>query len=548
MRSLRTRITLMTVLVLMVAVVVVSATTVVFLRNNEHRKSDQLLLLLCETGEKNLDYYFNSTQKSVAKVASYAQMDLKGMDDEQLASNVDNVRKYFDETASKTNGVLTYYYRIDPAVSDTVKGFWYTDLEGEGFMEHQVTDIALYDTEDTNNLVWFTVPKNKGEAIWLPPYITDNLDKRVISYNVPVYYREEFVGVVGIEIDYTTMAEQVDSIRLFSNGYAFLSDEEGNLFYHPRIDVTQLTEDTIPKAPEGALSESTFMRYTYDGVEKIGAWLPLGNGMRMNVVAPVSEAEGDWKQLIWNIVIISVVVIIAASVFTMFYTKRIAKPLKQLTEAAEQVDRGNYEFTLDYDKDDEVGKLTKAFKLLSGHMKDNIIKLNNQVFVDALTKVKNKGAFSAALEDLQKQTDREGERMEFAIGVFDCDYLKTVNDKYGHDKGDIYLKAACNAICRTFRHSPVYRIGGDEFAAILRNEDYQNRETLVHQLEVMATTINSSTENQWEQVHISKGIAEYDPHSDTAVIDVVRRADKIMYEDKRLRKEAQGRAMKEKNS
>lgn len=538
MRSLRTRITLMTVLVLMVAVVVISATTVLFLRNNEHRKSDQLLLLLCETGEKNLDYYFNSTQKSVAKVASYAQMDLKGLDDEQLASNVDNVRKYFDETASKTNGVLTYYYRIDPEVSDKVKGFWYTDLEGEGFVEHQVTDISQYDTADTDNLVWFTVPKNKGEAIWLPPYVTDNLDKRVISYNVPVYYREDFVGVVGIEIDYTTMAEQVDSIRLFSNGYAFLSDEEGNLFYHPRIDVTQLTEDNMPKVPEGALSESTFMRYTYDGVEKIGAWLPLSNGMRMNVVAPVSEAEGDWQQLIWNILIVAVIVLIAASVFTMFYTKRIVKPLKQLTEAAEQVDRGNYEFTLDYDKDDEVGKLTKAFKLLSGHMKDNIINLNNQVFVDALTKVKNKGAFSAALEDLQKQTDREGERMEFAIGVFDCDYLKTVNDKYGHDKGDIYLKAACNAICRTFRHSPVYRIGGDEFAAILRNEDYQNRETLVNQFEVFVTTLNSSTENQWEQVHVSKGIAVYDPHSDTAVSDVVRRADKIMYDNKRKRKEA----------
>ena len=42
--------------------------------------------------------------------------------------------------------------------------------------------------------------------------------------------------------------------------------------------------------------------------------------------------------------------------------------------------------------------------------------------------------------------------------------------------------------------------------------------------------------NQWEQVHVSMGIAVYDPQRDDAVNDVVRRADQIMYENKRIRK------------
>ena len=536
MRSLRTRITIMTVFVLIITVIFMSVLSVIFIRNNELRKSDQLLLLLCETGDKNLDYYFNSTQKSVTKVASFAETDLDGLETEKLQKHVDRVRDFFEETAYKTNGVLTYYYRIDPAVSDTVKGFWYTDLYGEGFVEHEVTDITQYDTSDTSKLVWFTVPKNKGEAIWLSPYITDNLDKRVISYNVPVYYSGQFIGVVGIEIDYTTMAEQVDSIRLFGNGYAFLSDADGNIFYHPFIDVTQLTKETMPAVPDGALDESTFIRYSFEGVEKVGAWLPLSNGMRLNVVAPVSEAEGYWQQLIWNIGIAAVFILAAASVFTMFYTKRIVKPLKQLTQAAEQVDRGNYEFSLDYDKDDEVGKLTRAFKLLSGHMKDNISNLNKQVFVDSLTKVKNKGAFSDAIEELQVQMDKKDSQTEFGIGVFDCDELKKINDQFGHDKGDEYLKAACRTICRTFRHSPVFRIGGDEFSIILQNEDYQNRDALITQFAETVAKIDGSTEKRWEQVHVSMGIAVYDPQNDTAVIDVVRRADKFMYDDKLTRK------------
>ena len=538
MRSLRARITLITVFVVIVAVAIVTLTSVIFIRNNENRKSDQLLLLLCETGERNLDYYFNSVQKSVAKVASFTEADLDGLDDEKFSAHMERVGEYFDEMASKTNGVLTYYYRVDPAVSKNVKGFWYTNLDGEGFVEHEVTDITLYDTEDTSKLVWFTVPKYEGKAIWLPPYITDNLDKRVISYNVPIYWRGEFVGVVGIEVDYATMAEQVDSIRLYSNGYAFLSDAEGNLFYHPRIDISQLTPETMPAVPEGVLSDSTFINYTFEGVEKEAAWLSLSNGMRLNVTAPVSETEGDWQKLVWNIAVVAVEVLLAASLFTMFYTRRISKPLKQLTEAAEQADIGNYDYNLDYDKDDELGKLTSTFKRLSSHMRDHISDLNKQVFVDALTHVKNKGAFSSIIEEIQRDIDESSEPMCFAAGVFDCDDLKLINDQYGHDKGDIYLKTASRLICSIFQHSPVFRIGGDEFSVILRDEDYQNREELIERFEKANAEINESAENKWEQVHIAMGIAVYDPTNDCAVIDVVRRADKIMYENKRLRKKA----------
>ena len=532
MYSLRTKISLMTVFVLIVTVIAMSVLCVVY----DKGKSDNILLLLCKTGAYNLDSYFNGVQKSVEKVSSFAQEDITELDDKEFNAHVERVRDYFGDVVKNAGGVLTYYYRIDPEVSDNVKGFWYINLDHKGFVEHEVTDITQYDTSDTSKLVWFTVPKYEGKAIWLPPYITDNLNRRVISYNTPVYCKGRFIGIIGIEIDYSTMAEQVESIKLLSNGYAFLSDAEGNLFYHPRIDLTQLTEETMPEIPEGVVSNSTFFRYTYDGVEKEGARLELSNGMRINVVVPVSELKSDLNSLILTIVVFAIVILSAAVLFTMFYTKRIVKPLEQLTAAAEQVNRGNYEFSLDYDKDDEVGKLTRTFKLLTTHVKDNIRDLNKRVFVDALTKVKNKAAYAADLEELQTQADTEGSQMQFAIGIFDCDNLKKINDMYGHDKGDEYIKAACRVICTTFRHSPVYRFGGDEFSVILRNEDYRNRESLISQFEATAASINSSAENQWEQVHISMGFADYDPQNDSDVNDVMRRADKMMYDNKRLRK------------
>ena len=539
MRSLRTRITLLTVSAIIVAVSIVTFASVVFILKNEHHESDHLLLLLCETGERNLDFYFNSVEHSVDNVAAFVQKDLDGLDSDSLARHIDRVERYFERIAYNTNGVLTYYYRISPDVSDTVKGFWYVNLDGSGFEHHAETDISQYNTEDTTHLVWFTMPKSRGESIWLPPYITDNLGARVISYNVPIYWKQQFVGVVGIEIDYSTMAKQVESIHLYKTGYAFLNDAQGNVFYHPEIDVALLDKGELPEPPEGLLSDSTFTRYTYRGMEKQAAWLPLSNGMRLTVTVPVHETNGEWQHLVIVILLVSLAVLVTLSLFSMYYTRRITEPLEALTRAAAEVQKGNYALNLAYDRDDEVGRLTHTFRLLVDSVQNSFNDLKERVYVDALTAVKNKGAFTATVDKLQAQLDGGEETPAFAVGVFDCDDLKLVNDKYGHDRGDAYLKNACRLICNVFHHSPVFRIGGDEFAVILQNEDYDQREELARRFEREMETLCASTLNRWEQVHIAMGITTYDPDVDASVFETVRRADSIMYANKQRRKEGQ---------
>ena len=156
--------------------------------------------------------------------------------------------------------------------------------------------------------------------------------------------------------------------------------------------------------------------------------------------------------------------------------------------------------------------------------------LNRKVYVDALTNVRNKGAFNNFLKKLE---ERRKKGAEYAIGMLDCDNLKHINDHFGHDKGDIYLKNASRLICHVFSHSPVFRLGGDEFAVVLEDEDYRNMEGLIKSFHRRRKEICNLAENEWDEVHISLGIAEYDPEQDKKVDDTVRRADKIMYENKR---------------
>ena len=536
MKSIRTKFTLLTVCAIIISLSIATLISVISIKNLGHGDADKMLHLMCRTGALNLEAYFDSVEHSVKAVSKLVQESVDGVSDDQLHRHVERARNLFEKVASHTNGVLTYYYRIDPALSKTVKGFWYVNLDGNGFQEHEVTDITQYDTNDTSKLVWFTVPKATKKGLWLPPYFTENLGVRVISYNVPVYRNDQFIGVIGIEIDYQTLSREVENIRLYEHGYAFILDAKGNFVYHPQMNSAYLTGKKLPDPPKELLSDSKHIHYTYMGEERAAAWTALSNGMRLYVSVPVAEINSSWLELIRDIIFASVMVLLIVSFLTMRFAGHITKPLLDLTEAAKEVDKGNYNFTLDYNENDEIGTLANTFRQLVKHVKDHINDLNKKVYVDALTSVRNKGAFTAYIQNLQNRLDSSEEPVAFAVGVFDCDNLKKINDKYGHDKGDIYLKTASRLICRVFQHSPVFRIGGDEFAVVLLNDDYQNRDELFSRFLETSKELRTNAENDWEQVNVTLGLAVYDPQTDGNVDDVARRADLLMYENKRIRK------------
>ena len=152
---------------------------------------------------------------------------------------------------------------------------------------------------------------------------------------------------------------------------------------------------------------------------------------------------------------------------------------------------------------------------------------------DGLTGVKNKRAY----EQAEIQTDEQissGEKQDFAVAICDINGLKQINDSKGHHAGDEYIKGACALICNTFKHSPVYRIGGDEFAVVLKGVDFDDRKHLLDEL-----THEQSTRIKSGQVTVAVGIADFISGSDKSLQDVFERADEAMYENKKLFKAAQ---------
>ena len=520
MHSIKTKITAMTVCAIVIAMLIATIFGVIAIRDLGNRDAEQTLLLLCETGQKDLNYYFQNAEGSVETVASYVESDLNGLDDDHLKVHMERVRDIFQKLAYNTAGVLTYYYRIDPAVSQNVKGFWFIHADDNGFQEHEVTDITDYDTDDTSALVWFTVPKATGKGVWQPPYITENLGARVISYNVPVYYDGQFIGVIGIEIEYSAMAEVVNHITLYDNGYAFLNDAEGNIIYHPHMDVT--TMETQPKAPSGLLSNDKFIRYTFDGVEKQAVWLPLSNGMRLNVTVPVREINAAWYQWNTEIAITFAVLLVVFVVLIMTFVGRLTSPLQKLTKAAEQISKGYYDIDLNYDKKDEVGVLTGSFKKLIASLNTYISSLSEAAHVDALTGIGNRLA-------LRRDYDTYLGKEVFVV-MLDLNDFKLINDTHGHEAGDRVLREIGSLLSKTFGKEYCYRYGGDEFLVIvpdISNTEFQEKLEYVKR--------NKPAMNDTARADFSVGYVRAKLSDSDTLRTLISSADQKMYEAKRDR-------------
>ena len=158
-------------------------------------------------------------------------------------------------------------------------------------------------------------------------------------------------------------------------------------------------------------------------------------------------------------------------------------------------------------------------------------------FQDPLTHVKSKTAYESRAEELT--ADIAAGNACFAMVMADMNELKEINDAYGHDCGDKYLVGACKLICQVYKHSPVYRVGGDEFVVLLQGADYDDRDALLEELrERWRQTCEEPGREPWERFSAAAGMAVYGEAPDDTVQQVLDRADERMYAEKAQMKAA----------
>lgn len=182
-------------------------------------------------------------------------------------------------------------------------------------------------------------------------------------------------------------------------------------------------------------------------------------------------------------------------------------------------------FVLEDLKEDRRLELEETLRREQAHQQE-LGSARHLAYTDSLTGVKSTHAYVES-EEMIDQRIAKGELKDFGVIVFDVNNLKKVNDTQGHEAGDRLIRDACHMICRQFKHSPVYRIGGDEFVVMLEGQDYQNRKALLDEFE-------RDVENNLKEgaVVVSSGLAIFRRGQDNSYRRLFERADHRMYDRK----------------
>ena len=478
-------------------------------------QTEDFINVTCEKDASQINDIFGDMEKSVHIMESYVLGLINSKADigdaKKQADILERSDEMFVDVANNTDGAVAYYFRFTPELSHNTFGLFYSRGKREdGFMRFEPTDISLYDKTDTEHVGWFWQPFEAGKPVWMMPYHNKNNNIFMISYVVPMYYENEFIGIIGMDFDYIVLTDKVHNIKIYENGFAHLEFEGADAYNEANVEGTKLHEH-----PEEYLSVSE----------------ELMNGMTL----VISASYDDIRQIRYDISLKILIVVIVLAVFfssvAVFVVKKISHPLKVLTDDAVKLSNGDYDVEIVNSDTYEIKLLSTAFENMARNLKEHEKLQHLLAYRDSLTGLRNTNSYWAWITDFDKEI--ESKKIVFGVMVLDINYLKETNDKYGHDVGNKLIASASQIISVIFKRSPVFRIGGDEFVVILQNRDLEDLEELIKKFDEECLNKSVMTDNEAVPVSIAKGFAMYEPEKDSNFIDVFNRADDAMYDNKR---------------
>ena len=266
---------------------------------------------------------------------------------DRIANDSEYREEYLKEMKNKLSfiafgidGSISYYLRIKPEIAGTKGGFSMQREEArwEGalspYIEREPIDLAPYDPDDDQKVGWYYIPMKSHSATWIEPYVDAVTNFYVISYVAPLFKDGEFLGVIGMDIDFNFIIQELRRMSIYDYGYVYIMDRNNTVLYHRY-------------QPQGTQFKPN------PDFQEIDVYLM--NGMWLGIATPLTKVYEDRNRILRHLISAIIVVAMIISVVSIALASKAIRPLSGMTEAAKRIASGDLNVKISYESGNELG-------------------------------------------------------------------------------------------------------------------------------------------------------------------------------------------------
>lgn len=404
--------------------------------------------------------------------------------------------------------------------------------------------------------VYITTRQNNPErkSVWTGLYYDPTALEWMVSLETPIDITPTNTLNIGHDILLNALFDRVFNDHL-SGTYNFIFRDDGRLIAHPEkikemnrtrgmLMISQLKDTQLQHYFKTLQTHIQKKQKDYFIVEADEEFLAVtkidGPGWWFVTVYPKSLLSSPSLKAAKFILIVSLfALVIELIMLYLVMMKKVVQPLETFMDASSAIEGQRYEkitgnvLPLPDHLDNEIGKLAKLFKSMSGslqlfrsdmqrltHSLEDQVKVRTrelqrakdkaekEATIDSLTQIPNRHSFYNRAKALLQQADHAGEPLCFLM--LDIDFFKVINDTYGHPQGDQVLVACARTIENTIREKDLLgRLGGEEFAVVLPNTSLEEARVIAERIRVRIAELSFYTTQRIQSFHttISIGIS-----------------------------------------
>lgn len=362
------------------------------------------------------------------------------------------------------------------------------------------------------------------------PYRSSASGRWQVTLSQPIFSGDQQLNGYLVGTIYLHAPNAVRTIlgapRELSAGYAYLVDRSGVVIYHPEAEregerAINAAVDAVKRGEHGAMRFSNRR-----GVDMLGGFAPVSSTgwgiiVQKPAVSVLTQVDEMMQRTFWYV--LPVIVLLVAAI--VFFSNLIARPLRQLAEAASQIEESDVGSRLRHIRGwyREAADLRRGLLRGVAALDHSIGRLRRESGSDPLTGALNRRGLAQALDGLREQG------IPLSVVMFDIDYFKRINDQYGHLAGDRVVRDVCKVVQEQVRAGDyVARLGGDEFLVVLRQTGVESAAAFAERLRnsVAQALLASGT-----PVTLSLGVARIGGH-DSDTDSLLQAADRALYHAK----------------